>query len=99
MVSTITNLFKQVRKKKKILVHCPLGRNTSVAVLAVYRLLKHGVAIRHTLTAISKKRGTLMNLSGSMATGLQRLQEDFDTERNKRLAQRARMAPILSIAF
>ncbi|CAN0409480.1 unnamed protein product [Hapterophycus canaliculatus] len=40
-----------------------------------------------------------MDLSSAMATGLQQLQEDFAREKEKRLVERARMAPILSLGF
>ncbi|CAN0374045.1 unnamed protein product, partial [Scytosiphon promiscuus] len=40
----------------KILVHCQNGRSVSVAVLATYRLLKHGVGVRNTLSAIARAR-------------------------------------------
>lgn len=64
----------QVRRRKKILVHCRHGCSTSAAVLAVYRLLKHGVGVRNTLSAIADARGDAMDLSPSMAAGLFQLQ-------------------------
>lgn len=64
----------QVRRRKKILVHCRHGSSTSVAVITAYRLLKHGVGVRNTLSAIARARGDSMDLSPSMATGLQQLQ-------------------------
>ncbi|CAM9277635.1 unnamed protein product [Scytosiphon promiscuus] len=94
-----TFLFKAARRRKKILVHCQNGRSVSVAVLATYRLLKHGVGVRNTLSAIARARGDSMDLSPAMATGLQQLQEDFAREKEKRLVERARMAPILSLGF
>lgn len=65
---------KQVRRRKKILVHCRLGTSTSAAVITAYRLLKHGVGVRNTLSDISRARGDSMDLSPSMAAGLQQLQ-------------------------
>lgn len=92
-------MISQVRRKQKILVHCTRGKSTSVAFLAVYRLLKHGVGVRYTLSSISNYRGDSMDLSPAMATELQQLQEKFAREKEKRLAERARMAPILSLGF
>ncbi|CAN0204731.1 unnamed protein product [Ascophyllum nodosum] len=96
----ITNfLHMAVRRRRKILVHCRNGKSTSVAVVAVYRLLKHGVGVRSTLSAVASARGDLMDLSPAMAVGLQQLQEDFAREKKKRLEQRARLTPILSLGF
>lgn len=70
-----------------------------MAFLAIYCLLKHGVGVKHTLTTIAKIRGDSMDLSPPLAAGLQQLQETFAREKEKRLAERARMSPILSLAF
>ncbi|CAN0148094.1 unnamed protein product [Pylaiella littoralis] len=95
----VSFLNKAVRRRKKILVHCRHGSSTSAAVITAYRLLKHGIGVRNTLSAIAWARGDSMNLSPAMATGLQKLQEDFAKEKEKRLVERARMAPILSLGF
>lgn len=68
-------------------------------MLTAYRLLKHGVGVRNTLSTIARARGESMDLSPSMAAGLQQLQEDFAKEKEKRLVERARTAPILSLGF
>ncbi|CAM9893070.1 unnamed protein product [Ectocarpus sp. 12 AP-2014] len=73
----ISFLYTAVRRRKKILVHCRNGRSTSVAMLTAYRLLKHGVGVRNTLSTIAWARGESMDLSPAMAAGLQQLQEDF----------------------
>ncbi|CAM9159713.1 unnamed protein product [Ectocarpus fasciculatus] len=95
----ISFLYTAVRKRKKILIHCRNGRSTSVAMLTAYRLLKHGVGVRNTLSTIARARGESMDLSPAMAAGLQQLQEDFAKEKEKRLVERARTAPILSLGF
>lgn len=89
----------QVRRRDKILVHCRHGTSTSVAVITLYRLLKHGVAVRNTLSVLESARGDSMDLSPAMAAGLQQLQEDFAREKEKRLVERVSMAPILSLGF
>lgn len=70
-----------------------------MACVAMYRLLKHGVGVKHTLMTMANIRGDSMDLSTPMAAGLQELQEAFAREKEKRLAERARMAPILSLGF
>lgn len=89
----------QVRRREKILVHCSNGTSTSVAVVAVYRLLKHGVNVRNTLSIIVSARGDSMNLSLAMEAGLYQLQEDFALEKERRLVERARTSSILSLGF
>lgn len=89
----------QVRRRKKILVHCGNGTSTSVAVVTVYRLLKQRVNVRDTLSIIGRARGDLMDISLALEAGLYQLQEDFALENERRLVERARTSSILSLGF
>lgn len=80
-------------------MHCGNGTSTSIAVVAVYRLLKHGVNVRDTLSTIARARGDSMDISLAIEAGLYQLQEDFALENERRLVERARTASILSLGF
>lgn len=62
------------------------------------RLLRDGVHVKDTLASVIAARPDTA-IAAAVAAGLQALQDDFETGRNRRLEARARNAAILSIGF
>jgi protein-tyrosine phosphatase len=94
----IAFLDAALRRKQRVLLHCCSGASTSTAIWAAYRLLRGGAHVTDTVAAVAAVRKSV-RVAPAVAVGLQQLQDDFEEERNRRLKQRVRTAPILSLGF
>jgi protein-tyrosine phosphatase len=94
----IAFLDAALRRRQRVLLHCCSGASTSTAVWAAYRLLRGGAHVTDTVAAVAAVRKRV-RVAPAVAVGLQQLQDDFEEERNRRLKQRVRTAPILSLGF
>ncbi|CAM9159322.1 unnamed protein product [Chrysoparadoxa australica] len=91
-------IHTQVRKHRKLLIHCDSGTSTCVGIFVVYRLLKMGVGVTHSVQLAADNRPQVQ-LTQAIASGLSELQDSFDNNKCKRLQERVRTTPILSLGF
>ena len=87
-----------LRRNNVLLVHCDLGTRTSYCVVLAYMMTKRRLRFKDALHHLKSVRPQL-KLDKHTKFGLEAMERSLDARKLRRLEDRLRKAPIMSIEF